>query len=240
MAQVINQIKMDTLKKLEAILEDNRGYVSQWPKSKTAVFIVSGGLDSTITSARLIEEQSLEIFPLHIHRGQTNSIAENLAVDFFTKYFQKHYGKNMFHDPMKITVNIPPKEFKQDLLPYTKEKGHPVRDQLMHLLGVEYAVAASLKYEKVIKTVFCAIMPEDYFPHSTLEGLRANTVNVCQNMKDWDWQITSPNIDPLLTTKPFTKIEEIKWAMERKIPVEKTISCNNASKLTNYLACGDC
>lgn len=231
---------MNNLLLLENVILKNRGFVSKWPSSKKAVFIVSGGLDSIVTSARLIEEQSIEIFPLHIHRGQTNYIAENKAVDFFTKYFQKRYGQKMFHNPMKISVNIPPKEFKGDLLPYTKEKGHPVRDQLMHLLGVEYAVAASIKHSESIKTVYCAIMPEDYFPHSTLEGLRANTINTCQNMKDWEWQITSPNIDPILFDKPISKIEEIKWAMQRNIPIERTISCNNASKSTKFLPCGDC
>ena len=86
-----------------------------------------------------------------------------------------------------------------------------MRDPIMHLLGVEYAVAASLIYGKKIKTVFCAIVPEDYFPHSTLEGLRTTTLSVCTNMNDWEWLITSPNTDPLLTKKMFSKNDEIIW-----------------------------
>lgn len=225
---------------IDNILLDGRGFVSKRPKSKCVVMIVSGGLDSVITSARLIEDYELELFPLHIHRGQTNTNAENKSVDYFTKFFQKKYGENRFHTPMKISVNVPPYEFKQDLIPYTKEKGHPMRDPTMQLLGVQYAVAASQKYSKDIRTVYCAIVPEDYFPHSTLQGLRVNTLNACVNMGDWEWQISSPNIDPFLSSEPFGKVQEIEWAMKHGIPVGKTISCNNASEKTSYLACGNC
>lgn len=224
----------------EKYLEKKRGYVSRFPKNKKAVVIISGGLDSTITSARLIEEYKIELFPLHIQRGQTNSIAEDKSVDYFTKYFQKKYGKNKFHTPEKVSVNVPPREFKVDLLPYTKLKGYPMRDPIMHLLAVEYAVTVSQKFGTEVKTIFCAIVPEDYFPHSTLDGLRVNTINTCVNMDDWDWQISSPNIDPYLTKKAFNKSEEIKWAMVKNIPVGKTVSCNDASENTNYLACGKC
>lgn len=231
---------INKLTDFEKYLKNKRGYVSKFPNNKKAVIIVSGGLDSIATSARLIEEYGLELFPLHIHRGQTNSVSENKSVNFFTKYFQKRYGKNKFHTPQMISVNVPPLEFKSDLLPYTKIHGHPMRDPIMHLLAVEYAVAASQKFNSDIKSIYCAIVPEDYFPHSTLDGLRINTINTCVNMNNWDWQISSPNIDKFLSKKPFGKKEEIEWCMKKNIPIGKTISCNDASKKTNYLACGKC
>lgn len=225
---------------LEKILQDKRQYVSRFPLNKKAVMVISGGLDSIATSARLIEDFDLELFPLHISRGQTNSVAESEAVDYFTKYFQDRYGEDKFHNPQRISVSVPPSEFKKDLLPYTKAKGHPMRDPIMHLLAVQYAVSVSQKTNAEIKTVYCAIVPEDYFPHSSLEGLRANTVSTCINMDDWDWQISSPNIDPYLCQKPFGKKEEIAWCLEREIPIGKTISCNDASEKTGHLACGIC
>jgi len=228
------------LTKIEELLKEKRHFVSKYPGNKKVVMVVSGGLDSTVTSARMIEEYGLELYPLHIQRGQTNSVAENHAVDFFTKFFQERYGKERFHTPMKISINVPPKEFKKDLLPYTKEKGHPMRDPIIHLLAVEFAVSVSQQINDNIKTVLCAIVPEDYFPHSSLEGLRANTLNTCINMNDWDWVISSPNTDPYLTDTLFGKSEEIKWAMEHDIPIGKTISCNEANESTNFLACGNC
>lgn len=233
-------MRSEKLSTLENILRSQRDYISKYPENKKAVIVLSGGLDSIATAAYLIEEKGMELFPLHIHRGQTNAVAEHRSVDFFTDFFQKKYGENRFHHPMKISTNIPPKEFKADLLPYTKRSGHPMRDPLIHLLGVEYAVAASQKYQTNIKTVYCAIVPEDYFPHSTLDGLRANTINTCMNMGDWDWQITSPNIDPYLTDGFFGKKEEIMWAMDHGIPLGNSISCNDASERTNHLACGLC
>jgi len=222
------------------LLQEQRGYISKYPGNKKAVMVISGGLDSIATAAFLLEEKGMELFPLHIHRGQTNSVAEQKSVNFFTDFFQKKYGSDRFHDPMFISTNIPPKEFKADLLPYTKKAGHPMRDPLIHLLGVEYAVAASQTSKTNIKDVYCAIVPEDYFPHSTLAGLRANTINACINMGDWQWQITSPNIDPHLTNGHFGKKEEIIWAMNHGIPIGRTISCNEASGRTNDLACGTC
>jgi len=228
------------LDNIEKILKEKRGFISKFPENKKIVMIISGGLDSVSTSARLIEDFGLEIFPLHIQRGQTNAVAENKAVDFFTDYFQKKYGENKFHTPQKISVNVPPVEFKKDLLPYTKVKGHPMRDPIMHLLAVQHAVSISQKIGESVRVVYCAIVPEDYFPHSSLAGLRVNTLNTCINMDDWDWQISSPNIDKYLSNEPFGKKEEISWAMERNMPIGKTISCNDASEKTNYLACGKC
>lgn len=226
--------------KFEKILKDKRQYVSKFPSNKKVVMIVSGGLDSIATSARLIEDFGLEIFPLHILRGQTNTVSENNAVDYFTEYFQERYGKDRFHTPQKISVSVPPVEFKKDLLPYTKVKGHPMRDPIMHLLAVEYAVSVSQKINDDIKTIYCAIVPEDYFPHSSLDGLRINTINTCVNMGDWEWQISSPNIDKYLSKKMYGKREEILWCMEKEIPIGKSISCNDANEKTNHLACGVC
>lgn len=224
----------------EKLLLKKRGFVSRLPENKKAVIVVSGGLDSTVTSARLIEDFSFELFPLHIHRGQTNSSAENRSVDFFTKFFQKKYGEDKFHSPQKISVNIPPTEFKAELTSYSKSKGHPMRDPIILLLGVEYAVAVSEKLGIKLRTVYSANVGDDPFPHCTLEGLRMNTINTCVNMNDWEWQISSPNVDSFLIERQFGKIEEIVWAREHKIPVEETTSCYQTSEKTNFTACGTC
>lgn len=53
----------------EQILLDNRGYVAKWPADKTAVMIISGGLDSITMSAKLLKD-GYTLYPLHIQRGQ--------------------------------------------------------------------------------------------------------------------------------------------------------------------------
>ena len=225
---------------IDDIFLKQRGYVTRVSSNKKAVMIISGGLDSIATGAFLIQELGMELFPLHIQRGQTNAVAENKSVDFFSHFFIERFGEEKFHKPEVISVNIPPVEFKPDLMPYVKKKGHPMRDPIMHLLGVQYAVAVSQKYKIDVKSVLCAIVPEDYFPHSTLFGLRSTMFSTCINMGDWEWQITSPNIDANIIPAGFSKKDEISWAMKNEIPIGKTISCNDARKETNHLACGIC
>ena len=231
---------MTNLKQIEKFLKLKRGYVSKFPENKKAVIIISGGLDSTVTSARLIEDFGLELFPIHIRRGQTNGIFEERSVKYFSIFFQKRYGKKRFHEPRFIDVNIPPVEFKKDLLGYMTKFGYPLRDTIMFLLGVEYAVAVSQKCGSKIRIVYSANVLDDPFPHTTLMGMRANTLNVCVNMDDWDWQLTSPNIDSFLANYTFGKVDEIKWAIQKGIPIQKTTSCYRISKETNFLSCGSC
>lgn len=228
------------LKKLENLLIDNRGYVSKFPDNKKAVMIVSGGLDSITTSAMLIEDHGLELFPLHFDRGQRNKLAEQKSVDYFDDYFSKRYGKDKYHQTMTVSVNVPPAEFKSDLTKYMATKGHPARDSIMLLLGVEYAVAVSEKIGEPVKSIFSANIFDDPFPHCTLESLRADTINACVNLGDWEWLITSPNADPFLTDKNIGKIEEIKWASKHNIPIQQTTSCYEIGEKTGYISCGTC
>lgn len=224
--------------KYESILKSKRGYVSRWPNNKKAIMIISGGLDSIITTARLIKEHDIIIYPLHISRGQTNKDAEKSSIEFYTKYFQKKFpGK--FNDPKYIELNIPPREIKDDLVPYTTKHGHPLRDTMLQMAAAQYAASLKAQGEDV-NTIFCAVMPEDYFPHSNIESIRATNIAICQNMDNWDMLITSPNIDQHLTVRPIYKYDEIGWAFNNKFPAERTISCNIATASTELKNCGTC
>ena len=221
----------DKLKEYENILKSNRGWVSRWPKK--AVFIFSGGMDSTSTIARLLSEKRVEIFPLFINRGQTNIKHERTSVKFFNQLFEDKYPK-LYHKLVEIKINVPPTELKNALFPYTRQHGHPLRNTILQMLGVQYAISL-LSSNRKIKTVFCAQVPNDPFPHSTLTSLRVNTINVCDSLNEWDWQITSPNMDPLLS-KDYGKIEMIRWSFENDIPLGKTRSCYSS----NTKHCGVC
>lgn len=221
----------------EQILLDSRGYVAKWPEDKAVVMIISGGLDSITMSAKLLKD-GYTLYPLHIQRGQTNFIAERKSIEYFAELFKDKYpGK--FNDVMYIKLNVPPQEFKQDLIPYTKEHGHPLRDTMLQMAAVQYGASLQSK-DVLVRTVFCAVMPEDYFPHSKIESMRATNIAVCQNMDDWRWLITSPNVDSYLEPKPIDKPAEIKWAHDNGVPIEYTVSCNVAMEETNYLNCGSC
>ncbi len=221
----------DNIEKYENILISNRGWVSRWPKK--AVFIFSGGMDSTLTIARLLSEKKIEIFPVFINRGQTNLKYERKSVKYFDNLFKIKYP-NSYHEYVELKIDVPPTELKNAILPYTKQHGHPLRNTILQMLGVQYAISLLSNGHK-IKTVLCAQVPDDPFPHSTLTSLRINSVNVCENLGEWDWQITSPNMDPLLG-KNYGKIEMIKWSAQNDIPLEKTRSCYTS----NEKHCGIC
>lgn len=221
----------NNIKVYESILKSNRGWVSCWPEK--AVFIFSGGMDSTSTIARLLSEKKVEIFPVFIDRGQTNLNYERKSVKYFNNLFKTKYP-NYYHDYTELRIDVPPTELKSAILPYTKQHGHPLRNTILQMLGVQYAISLLSGGHKV-KTVLCAQLPGDPFPHSTLTSLRINTVNVCENLGDWEWQITSPNMDPLLS-RNYGKIEMIKWSAKNNIPLEMTRSCYTSK----VMHCGTC
>jgi 7-cyano-7-deazaguanine synthase in queuosine biosynthesis len=225
------------------ILIKKRGYITKIPDSKIAIMLISGGLDSVITTARLMEDFNLEIFPLYINRGQKNKLGEEKSLSFFNKYFKKRYGKK-FHDLERLDINIPPLAVKTELQKYVNKYaiGYPVRDTIIYLFAVQYAVALSFKYNIEIKTLYNGVVATDDYPHENIVAMRASTVNICQCMDDWQWQLTSPNIDELFVNKPFEKKDEIAWAIKNNIPIENTVSCWNPSVDVdgNIIQCGEC
>lgn len=218
---------------IENLLIAERGWVSRWPKK--AVFIYSGGLDSTCTIAKVIDEYGVEIYPLFINRGQTNLRYEREAVKYFEKYLIKKYG-SLFHPVQEICYEIPPLVFKDGLRGYSKKFGYPLRNNQMQFLGVQYAVYLSEKSGDRITTVLCSQVPDDPFPHSTLISLRLTTLTVCQSLDEWDWLITSPCIDHQLFGYDYFKHDLIKWADASGIPLEKTRSCYTS----HAISCGEC
>lgn len=223
---------MDNLNIYNDFLLKKRGWISRWP-DKT-VFIYSGGMDSTITIARLLEEKNIEVFPLFIDRGQSNEKYEKQSALFFSDLFSKKYP-NLYHELHQIKINIPPVEIKDNLRLYSKEHGYPLRNTILQMIGVQYAISLLIGGNE-IKSVFCAQVSDDPFPHSTLGSLRINTINICNGLEEWDWQVTSPNIDLELTDELIGKTEMISWADKNNLPIEKTRSCYTSDPDH----CGEC
>jgi 7-cyano-7-deazaguanine synthase in queuosine biosynthesis len=227
----------------EEILLKKRGWISKIPNNKKAVMMVSGGLDSIITTARLIEDFDLEIYPLYINRGQKNKMGEEKSLNYFVDFFKKKYG-DKFHDIEKLNIDIPPSVIKADLQKYVDKyaMGYPVRDTIIYLFAVQYSVAISFRYEEEIRTIYNGVVATDDYPHENIVAMRVNTVNICQCTDDWQWQLTSPNIDSLFVDRPFEKKDEIIWAVEHDIPIENTVSCWNPTidEEGNIIQCGKC
>src|SRR5262249_31065164 len=86
----------------------------------------------------------------------------------------------------------------------------------------------------------CAVVPGDCMPHSNIQALRAMTLLTCQATDDWNWLISSPNVDPQLYGGFFDKVAGIRWAAAHDLPVELTVTCTEATPETNLRSCGYC
>lgn len=226
----------------DKILIEKRGYVFKIPDNRECVFIFSGGLDSVVTCARLIEDFDFDIYPIFYKRGQNNIIGEEESLKFFTKFYLERYN-GKFHVPMILKLANPPIEFKPFL--YTQSKvlnsSYPVRNTIFALTAVQYAFSLSQLMNRNIKTIFNGAITDDGFVHSQLNAFRANNINVCENLGDWDWQITGPNIDPYFSGNLFGKKEEIEWGKNHKIPLEKTFTCISPIETADGIVhCGKC
>lgn len=206
---------MNALAQIETLLKANRGYVSKRPTE--AVFLFSGGLDSTIIMAYCMEEWETTVHPLFVNRGQRNLVDERGAVEFFDDYFKANY-LDTYNRVEQLDLEIPPHPIKDGLKgDRKKEKGYPMRDAVLQNYAIQYATSIG------VTTVLLGYIPEKSWPDGRLVSHRAQTLSACINMGDeWEWQITSPMVDPKLETELKTKDDLLKYAVENDIPYRKT------------------
>jgi 7-cyano-7-deazaguanine synthase len=226
---------------LEEKLLKKRGYVFKIPHDEDVIFLMSGGLDSTVAVDMVIKEWNVKIFPLFFRRGQAAQELEEKAFDFFVDFYKKRYPNNIViteEELMKITCNIPMKRAKECFpIKRVQEVGYPGRNCKMWEFAVDTAIALNNKYGSNIRTILVGSVDEDkYTPESGLRSLRSFMVHKCMNLDEWHWQITSPLTDPIVQEIPLNKVHLIKHAVDNGIPLEKTRSCFGSS----HLADGTC
>ncbi len=225
-------------KKIENILQIKRGNIYQLPKKNEAVVAcVSGGLDSVINLAILMEEFNLIVYPLFINRGQSNYEWEKKSLEFFEEYFLTKYPQK-YKKYLEIELDTPAKGYK-DLLREHKNStknyvGYPARNPIIALSAMEYAYALQSQDVK-IRHVFTTHTADDPVLHSTLTALRIDNLLMCQITGDYTWYFTSLPIETELDNY-YGKSYLVKWGSEINLPLEKTRSCYTKDRLH----CGQC
>lgn len=251
----------ENLKNIQAV-EDfflkTRGYVFKMPKQGTPVIVlVSGGLDSIITWAILLEKYRLKTYPLFIFRDTKRSPQEWAAVDFFAKYFAKKYP-TLVQPPMKFSAGLLPPELKA--VTSAKNYYHPQR--LLEQIAVGETAALHLpahpqlilpflpffysliyseylqdRFLEKVTTVFTGFMVGDgtVVPSQSLTSLRNALLSACNLTSNYDFQYTSLALEKELGFW-FKKSDFIKIGHQLKIPLEKTWTCSEAGKNQ----CGQC
>jgi len=214
------------INELEKIFLDKRGYVIADLKDETVCVMYSGGMDSTILIARLLEEYGCRIIPVFIKRGARAELFEEMSYDYFVEYFKNKYPKRIL-ESKKITCNIPPRDLKKNYPPaILGTLGYPLRDSQIIQMGVLYC--KYLEYNKDIKVriILAASIANDPFYHSHKEAFRLLNLLVCYDTQDWTWQLYSPFIEGTFGT--VRNEDLIKWAVSTGLPLEKTRTCINS------------
>ncbi len=212
-----------------------RDWISKIPESKKAVMLVSGGYDSIVTSARLVKDFDMELFPIYFDRGARNREAELQSIAFYTQYIQNKYGKNKFHNVFIPKINIPPTEIKQNLQEYAKTHSYPMRDVIMIMYAVQYAVSLG----EDVRTICNGMLVNDF--ESSLALNRINTLSILNMTREKDWNILSINLDTEVCKKTFRKRDEILWAQANDFDDSQTITCWTPQTIGNkFYHCGKC
>jgi len=224
----------ENLEIIDGILIKERGYAFRKPVDEDVLMLCSGGLDSTVAMDVVINEWNSVIHPIFFRRGARAEKFEEEAFDFFVDFYREMYPKNIA-DAIKVECYIPSKEIKQHIpQSMVLTVGHPLRNSTMQNRAVEYAVGLNSKLDLNIKTILTGSVGEDKSePELGTLSLRAQTLNTCVNMGDWDWQITSALTEPTLENRPVYKIGLIRYANEKGIPLEKTRTCFSEYKVAD-------
>ena len=233
---------------VEKLLVVKRGYIFKMPAPNTPVVLnVSGGLDSTVLWGILMEEYKLVVYPVFFYRGQKRSNREVAAVEYFSHYFKKRYAKN-FKKPAFVNVYIPPKEIRSKITEHSQEPLHEITGERRgiplysaHLVfnAVQYCTFLELTEKVKIRTIFCSFVRSDgqALRYETLTAMRILTRTLCELTSNYEWQVTALALEKEMGFF-WDKDVLIKWANERKYPIEKTFSC--ISNINYKSHCGEC
>lgn len=243
---LINFIEKHFLKK--------RGYVFKMPNpGESVILLYSGGLDSTIAWAYLIEKYKLHVYPLILTKKST--FVQQRSINYFEKFFKNKYG-NYYHQPLKITSNFfSQKLFKhmldlkkihpECLLNYLSENFRvfnflPGTNALSPISGIIYQKYLENQYNVKIKAIFLGVLASDgtEIPSQSFTYLRKTLLFLDDFIPFGNLQITSIFFEKELGLF-CEKQDIIKLASKLKLPLEKTCSCYR-NKLFHCNSCLGC
>ena len=241
-----------TLEKIENILKEQGGIFKMPSPGSSVILLLSGGLDSIVCWAILMKEYKLKVYPLTINNNKKRRLFEKKSIKFFSKFYQKKYP-SLYIKPFEIK-SLYPKELsfnikkattnlhEQTILDNLSNSSKLVTDLSLGSFNV-YPLVAKLYAQFLhqtknikINTIFCGIVPDDGIcvPEQTLMAIRSATWFL-RNDSPTNWQFSSVCYEKE-TGNYLDKKDLIKWGSEHELPLEKTYSCYNGTKIH----CGEC
>jgi len=188
--------------KLEKVLRD-----------KEVVVTWSGGLDTTVLLALLLEEFNLHVFPIFVNRSQSNYVGEKKSVDYFSETFYARYPQK-FHMYFMVTVAIPPLEIKKSYPSEPIPKTHALRNSDIVNQAVRYALV------KNIKLIAVGSLKSDIgYGDDSREYWKAKN-NEVKEGTGADITILAP-----FQELEWAKDDLVRWASKKGIEMHRTWSC---------------
>ncbi len=178
-----------------------------------AAFLYSGGLDSTIGIAMLLEH-GYEVYPIIMDDGSTKNELKLIPA---VEYWMGHFG--LQRNLIKAKY-LNKEEIRGD-------NGY-VPGWKLTMIMTAFAYCESLG----INNLYLGYLNDDRFPYSD-EGPEA-----FDSMSNFYEMIYGKRIE-IRTLMNFTKSEIIQWAMERNMPLEMTFSCRQVV-VAGITHCGRC
>lgn len=247
---ILHQRLEDNLlrKNIENILIQKRGYAFKMPKPGSKVIsLMSGGLDTTVVTALLLDKYKLEVYPIHYRRPYPAADAKSVmrSVGYFSRYFKKRYPRQ-FHEPKIIDLEFPSQElflintkfgwnFVDEKL--QQRQGVPFQPSVFVYDAINYIYTLKENEKNKIRTIFLGSLSSnvDIFAYESLASHRALNLEICTMLNDFSWQCTSYPIEITLGNY-LGKSELINEAQYLNLPLEYTRTC----QLDLYYHCGQC
>ncbi len=241
----------ELIKNIENFFRKKRGYIFKMPKpGDKVILLVSGGLDSIIAWAILMDIYKLQVYPLSTQIRKTHPQYESLQ--YFARFFKKKYPA-YFKSPFLLSQGISPPELKSI---YHSKYIHPERilnfyqlgnnlnpvplNGLSSILSIHsflYRQYLSLKENINIDTIFCAIEAGDgtVIKSQTFTYLRTSMLYLSLFNRDFSFQYASLFLEKEICTF-LEKYQSFQLGNQLGLPLHKTYSCYKGEKLH----CGTC
>lgn len=225
---------------LEGALTRIRSWSLRQPNGESVVVLMSGGIDSSVLAELCIKQLSTTLYPLYIRRGAKAEDRELEATKRIVDYLRAKYPTNIY--PLKvISCTLTPLELSNA---WSHEKiqtrGIPLRNLMLISLAVQYACSLHDSIRTIILGAEKVLPEGGEYPDMSLQSLFANSLAICSNLDQWNWQVMSPLlIAGLVPGKSYlTKKDLVDWANENQFPIDYTYSCTSGNE--ECLQCRSC
>lgn len=210
---------------------------SRPPINKTAVILLSGGLDSAVMAELCIKYWKTYLYPLYVRRGASAEKYELQSAKSVVRYLQDKYPSKISNLEV-VSSSIPPKTIKVRYpMSYRVRHGYPLRNLILLSIALQHGITLRINNLDV-STILIGSMHDDTAEDSSRECLLLNNYTLCTNSGDWSWRIFSAlQHDKLLPgCRYIIKEMLVKWARDMDFPLGIVRSCQSS----NPLPCGQC